>query len=109
MEKPPLPSRLNTYTSAKGASQPAKQTEVGWKTGYDKIGTIGYDPIGGSFDFSNFNFYLNAFDLERVRYIDHISNLSLSLSLSFVIWFLNPISNQPIQKTDRFEIYGVVG
>lgn len=73
MEKPPLPSRLNTYTSAKGASQPSKQTKVGWK--------IGYDPIGGSFDFSNFNFYLNSVHLEKVRYIDHISNLSLSLSL----------------------------
>lgn len=28
-------------------------------------------------------------------YIDNLSNLSLSLSLFFVVWALNPISNQP--------------
>lgn len=42
---------------------------------------IQYDTIGGSFDFSNFNFYLYSVHLERVRYIDHISNFSLSLFL----------------------------
>lgn len=71
---------------------------------------VRYDPIGGSFDFSNFNFYLNAFDLERVRYIDHISNFSLSLFLFHDLVLKSYFkSNYLSQKTDRFEIYGVVG
>lgn len=47
---------MNTYTSAKGASQTDQ-------SGMEN--RVRYDPIGGSFDFSNFNFYLNAFDLEK--------------------------------------------
>lgn len=54
MRKPPLPSRLNTYTSVKEASQTDR-------SGMED--TIPYHTIGGSFD--TFNFYLNSVHLER--------------------------------------------